>query len=141
MRGKSSKQIKMRAKNRKDPSRKNEPIESNAIKYYFEHSVAPRIAMTELKNYDPSQTVAPKYADSQRLPECWREILRLPLKPIQERENRTSGFEPVTPVSASLPVLPTSEPGAKVLVACSKTNLPAFTVRMIYIIVVGYFYF
>ena len=53
MRGKSSKQIKMRAKNRKDPSRKNEPIESNAIKYYFEHSVAPRIAMTELKNYDP----------------------------------------------------------------------------------------
>ena len=53
MRGKSSKQIKMRAKNRKDPSRKNEPIESNAIKYYFEHSVAPRIAMTELKSYDP----------------------------------------------------------------------------------------
>ena len=53
MREKSSKQIKMRAKNRKDPSRKNEPIESNAIKYYFEHSEAPRIAMTELKIYDP----------------------------------------------------------------------------------------
>ena len=66
--------------------------------------MAPRIAMTELKNYDPSQTVAPKYADSQHLPEYWREILRLPLKPIQERENRTSGFEAVTSVSAPLPV-------------------------------------
>ena len=76
--------------------------------------------------------MAPKYADSQRLPECWREILRLPLKPIQERENRTSGFEPVTSVSAPLPVLPTSEHGAKVIVTCSNTNLPAFTVRMIY---------
>ena len=73
--------------------------------------------------------MAPKYADSQRLPECWREILRLPLKPIQERENRTSGFEPVTSVSAPLPVLPTSEPGAKVIVTCSNTILPAFTVR------------
>ena len=73
--------------------------------------------------------VSTRYADSQRLPECWREILRLPLKPMQERENR---FEPVTSVSAPLPVLSTSEAGAKVLVACSKTNLPAFTVRMIY---------
>mgnify|MGYP007048348512 FL=1 len=86
--------------------------------------------------------MAPKYADSQRLPECWREILRLPLKPIQERENRTSGFEPVTSVSsAPLPVLATSEHGAKVIVTCSNTNLPAFTVRMIYRFIVGYFYF
>ena len=75
--------------------------------------------------------MAPKYADSQRLPECWREILRLPLKPIQERENRTSGFEPVTSVSTPLPLLPTSEPGTKVIVTCSNTNLPAFTVRII----------
>ena len=82
------------------------------------------------------------YADSQRLPECWREILRLPLKPIQERENRTSGpFESVTSVSTPLPVLPISEHGAKVIVTCSNTNLPAFTVRMIYRFIVGYFYF
>ena len=66
--------------------------ESNAIKYYFEHSVAPRIAMTELLNYDPSQTVAPKYANSQYLPELWREILRLPLKPLHEREPKRLKF-------------------------------------------------
>ena len=92
MRGKSSKQIKIRTKNRKDPCRKNGPKESNAIKYYFEHSAAPRIAMTELRNYNPSQTVAPKNADSQYLPELWREILRLPLKPLQEREPKRLKF-------------------------------------------------
>ena len=92
MGGKSSKQIKMRTKNRKDPCRKNEPKESNAIKYYFEHSLAPRIAMTELQNYDPSRTVAPKYADSQYLPSLWREILRLPLKPLQEQEPKRLKF-------------------------------------------------
>ena len=92
MRGKSSKQIKMRTKNRKDPSRQNGSKESNAIKYYFEHSVAPRIAMNELRNYDPSQTVAPKYANSQYLPELWREILRLPLKPLHEREPKRLKF-------------------------------------------------
>ena len=92
MRGKSSKQIKMRTKNRKDPCRQNGPKESNAIKYYFEHSVAPRIAMNELRNYDPSQTVAPKYADSQYLPSLWREILRLPLKPLQEQESKRLKF-------------------------------------------------
>ena len=46
------KQIRLRAKNRKDPCRKNEP---NAILHYFEHSKAPRVAMEELKAYDPSQ--------------------------------------------------------------------------------------
>ena len=52
MRGKTMKQIRLRAKNRKDPARKNEP---NAIMHYFQHSKAPRVAMDELKSYDPRQ--------------------------------------------------------------------------------------
>ena len=81
------KQIRLRAKNRKDPCRKNEP---NAIMHYFQNSSAPRVAMDELQNYDPSRVVAPKHADPEKLPELWREILKIPIKPYQ-----ATGFETV----------------------------------------------
>ena len=105
---------------------------------FIYYSLAPRVAMSELKNYDPSQIVAPKYVNPEKLPEFWREILRLPLKPIQERENRAvTGFEPITTaVTPSIPTLSTSEqPVGAVVVTCSNTNLPTFTVIMFKILI------
>ena len=52
MRGKTMKQIRLRAKNRKDPARKNEP---NAIMYYFEHKWKRIIILRLLFKYDKIQ--------------------------------------------------------------------------------------
>ena len=70
------KQIRLRIKNR-DRCKKTEP---NAIMHYFQNSSAPRVAMDELQNYDPSQVVAPKHTAPEKLPELWRKILKIPLK-------------------------------------------------------------
>ncbi len=75
-----------------------------------------------------SQVVAPKNANPDQLPDFWREILRLPLKPYQSQnqENQSPGFEPLPPAQTLASFQPNM---ASVVVTCSNsTTFPSFTI-------------
>lgn len=110
MRGKTTKHIRIRIKNRKD---KYKVHCSNPITYYFEHNYAPREAMKELCSYDPSAVVAPMFADPKLLPGLWRERLKKPILP-----------ENVTVVAAPPPL----QPILPITVTVREMVTPLFTV-------------
>lgn len=109
MRGKTTKHIRVRIKNRKDKHKLKQ--KGNPITFYFENNYAPREAMKELTPYDPRAVVAPRFADPITLPTLWREKLKRPLETVSA---------PST-ISSNLPIT----------VTVQEVVTPLFTVRLI----------
>jgi hypothetical protein len=60
--------VKVRLKNKRSARRKSE--KGDAIAFFIEHKMAPRIALEQLEPYNPMNVVPPKFAPPDLLPTC-----------------------------------------------------------------------
>ena len=92
MRSKTAKHIKVRIKNRKDKCRIDT---ENPITFYYSNNVAPRIAIEDLRPYNPNR-YALKYSDN--LPDYYRDFFKL-----STSSSPVKNYQPIQPQTVNLP--------------------------------------